>query len=115
MSKTNTPTLYRSIEDDFSSLVSRLPEITLIDPKNITLEALGECEKELRLQMAQHIGQVRQIALLPIQSTRVSFQEMIFALAQCAQTFLDDHRTKRLIRAQLPPVIETIPENDVCR
>ena len=38
---------------------------------------------------------------------------MVFVLAQYAQTFLDEHRTKKLIRAQLPPVIEQIPENDV--
>jgi hypothetical protein len=37
---------------------SRLPEISLANPRNLSTEALEECERELQLQMQTYLGEV---------------------------------------------------------
>ncbi|CAF2775368.1 unnamed protein product [Rotaria sp. Silwood2] len=89
----NDPT-FDLIVQETSKYPHELPEIKLANPKYISIDALERCEKELRIQMQNYVG-----------------GEMIYSLAQYAQTFLDEFRPRK----RTPPQIqspETNPEND---
>jgi hypothetical protein len=49
--------LFSSIDNIIQSFL-RLPEIKLTNPKNLSVDALERCEKELRIQMQNYVGEV---------------------------------------------------------
>ncbi|CAF0743751.1 unnamed protein product [Rotaria sordida] len=87
----NDPT-FDLIVQETSKYPNELPEIKLANPKNLSIEALERCEKELRIQMQNY--------------------EMIYLLAQYAQTFLDEFRPRKRTPPQIQPLPEQNPEND---
>ncbi|CAF3844798.1 unnamed protein product, partial [Rotaria sordida] len=51
----NDPT-FDLIVQETSKYPNELPEIKLANPKNLSIEALERCEKELRIQMQNYVG-----------------------------------------------------------
>ncbi|CAF0823490.1 unnamed protein product [Adineta steineri] len=90
----NDPT-FDLIVQETSQYPHELPKIELTNPKNLSIDALERCEKELRIQMQNYIG-----------------EEMIYLLAQHAQIFLDEFRPRKRTPPHIPPVIEPNPENE---
>ncbi|CAF3396443.1 unnamed protein product [Rotaria sp. Silwood1] len=90
----NDPT-FDLIVQETSKYPNELPEIRLANPKNISSEALERCEKELRIQMQNYVG-----------------EEMIYLLAQYAQTFLEEFRPRKRTPPQIQQSPEQNPEND---
>lgn len=54
-----------------------------------------------------------EIFFIEIDLHNLFFKEMIYPLAQYAQTFLDEYRPRKRTPPIIPPPIEPNPENDV--